>query len=194
MRFCSIPKREVSQELLKIYIHDASFKIIYTIHCICTLSLVLWRFCCFWSNFVPFLLWPFSSLTHKGPVTRKMFPFDENLLHNMRRHVKVFRISGPWWGAPSLMGIHRWPVDSPHEGHAMHGLDIVTLMLFNGNIFRVTGPFWGKYTLTKASDAELYVFFDLRLNKRLSKQSRRRWFETPLRPLWRHCNIMVDTM
>ena len=32
------------------------------------------------------------------------------------------------------------------------------------------------------------VFFDLRLNKRLSKQSRRRWFETPLRLLWRHCN------
>ena len=33
------------------------------------------------------------------------------------------------------------------------------------------------------------VFVDLRLNKRLSWQSRRRWFETPSRPLWRHCNI-----
>ena len=32
------------------------------------------------------------------------------------------------------------------------------------------------------------VFFYLRLNKRLSKQSRRRWFETPLGSLWRHCN------
>ena len=30
------------------------------------------------------------------------------------------------------------------------------------------------------------VFFDLRLNKRLGKQSRRRWFETPSRSLWRH--------
>ena len=27
--------------------------------------------------------------------------------------------------------------------------------------------------------------------KRLSKQSRRRWFETPSRPLWRHCNVMT---
>ena len=27
------------------------------------------------------------------------------------------------------------------------------------------------------------------LNKRLSKQSRRRWFETPSRSLWRHCNV-----
>ena len=32
------------------------------------------------------------------------------------------------------------------------------------------------------------VFFDLRLNKRLSKQSRRRWLETLSGSLWRHCN------
>ena len=32
------------------------------------------------------------------------------------------------------------------------------------------------------------VFFDLRLNKRLSKQSWGWWFETLSRPLWRHCN------
>ena len=32
------------------------------------------------------------------------------------------------------------------------------------------------------------VFFDLHLNKRLSKQSRCRWFETPSCSLWRHCN------
>ena len=32
------------------------------------------------------------------------------------------------------------------------------------------------------------VFFDLRPNKRLSKQSWRRWFETQSRSLWRHCN------
>ena len=32
------------------------------------------------------------------------------------------------------------------------------------------------------------VFFDLRLNKQLSRQSRRWWFGTPLWSLWRHCN------
>ena len=32
------------------------------------------------------------------------------------------------------------------------------------------------------------VFFDLCLNKRLSKQSKRRWFVTPLPSSWRHCN------
>ena len=32
------------------------------------------------------------------------------------------------------------------------------------------------------------VFFDLRLNKRLSKQPWGWWFETPSRSLWRQCN------
>ena len=44
--------------------------------------------------------------------------------------------------------------------------------------------------LTKACDAELwFFFFDLRMNKRLSKQMRRRWFEMPSFTLWRHCNV-----
>ena len=64
----------------------------------------------------------------------------------------------------------------------------------NGNIFRVTGPLCGEFTghrwipLTKASDAEFDIFFDLHLNKPLSEQSRGWWFETPSRSLWRHCN------
>ena len=35
------------------------------------------------------------------------------------------------------------------------------------------------------------VFFDLRLNKRLSKQSWGWWFETLSHPLWRHCNGLL---
>ena len=67
---------------------------------------------------------------------------------------------------------------------------------WNGNIFRVTGPLCGEFTghrwipLTKASDAELCWFLYVpRLNKRFSKHSRRRWFKTPSRSLWRHCNV-----
>ena len=48
-----------------------------------------------------------------------------------------------------------------------------------------TGEFPSQRPVTRSFD----VFFDLRLNKRLSKQSRRRWFETPLRSLWRHCHV-----
>ena len=35
------------------------------------------------------------------------------------------------------------------------------------------------------------VFFDLRLNKRFSKRSRRPWFEMPSRSLWRHDNVVT---
>ena len=65
----------------------------------------------------------------------------------------------------------------------------------NGNIFRVTGPLCGEFTgpgefptqrpVTRSFD----VYFDLRLNKRLCKQSRGWWFETLLCPLWRHSNV-----
>ena len=48
----------------------------------------------------------------------------------------------------------------------------------------VTGEIPSKRTVTRSFD----VFFDLRLNERLSKQSWGWWFETPSRSLWRHCN------
>ena len=48
----------------------------------------------------------------------------------------------------------------------------------------VTGGFHPQRPVTRG----FYVFFGLRLNKRLSKQLRRWWFETPSRYLWRHCN------
>ena len=41
----------------------------------------------------------------------------------------------------------------------------------------------------KANDVELWWFFYLCTSKRLSKQSRNRWFEMPLCPLWHHCNV-----
>ena len=46
----------------------------------------------------------------------------------------------------------------------------------------VTCEFPTQRPVTRSFD----VFFDLRLNKRLSKQSRGWWFETLLHPLWRH--------
>ena len=49
----------------------------------------------------------------------------------------------------------------------------------------VPGEFPAKRPVTRSFN----VFFDLRLNKGLSKQSWGWWFETLLRPLWRHCNV-----
>ena len=62
-------------------------------------------------------------------------------------------------------------------------------------IFRVTGPLCGEFTgpgefpaqrpVTRSFD----VFFDRRLNRRLSKQPWGWWFETPSWSLWRHRNV-----
>ena len=49
----------------------------------------------------------------------------------------------------------------------------------------VPGEFLAQRPVTRSFD----VFFDLRLNKRLSKQSWGWWFETLSRPLWRHRNV-----
>ena len=60
----------------------------------------------------------------------------------------------------------------------IHDANITAFMMTssNGNIFRVF----------------FYVFFHLRLNKRLSKQPRGWWFEMPPWSLWRHCNGYFD--
>ena len=49
-------------------------------------------------------------------------------------------------------------------------------------------PVIGEYPAQRTVTRSFAVFFDLRLNKRLSKQWWGWWFETPSRPLWRHCN------
>ena len=51
----------------------------------------------------------------------------------------------------------------------------------------VPGEFPTQRPVTRSFD----VFFDLRLNKWLSKQSWGWWFETPPCSLWRHCNAVI---
>ena len=64
----------------------------------------------------------------------------------------------------------------------------------NGNIFRVTGPLCGEFTgpgefpTQRPATRSFDVFFDLRLNRQLSKQPWDWWFETPSWSLWRQCN------
>ena len=83
---------------------------------------------------------------------------------------------------------HCWIVQRP-------GLQRQIMMTSsNGNIFRATGHMCGDFTgyrwilrkmpVTRNVD----IFFDQRLNRRLIKQSWGWWFETPSRPLWRHCS------
>ena len=52
----------------------------------------------------------------------------------------------------------------------------------------VTGEFPEQRPVTQSFD----VFFDLGPSQQLSKQLRRRLFETPLRSLWRHCTAYIN--
>ena len=63
----------------------------------------------------------------------------------------------------------------------------------DGNVFHVTGLFLRESTGHRLLPSQGWVtrgvdvFFDVRLNKRLSKQSRYWLFDTSRRSLWRHC-------
>ena len=66
----------------------------------------------------------------------------------------------------------------------------------NGNILLVATLYAGNSPVTGVFPLQtpvrsFDVFFDLRLTKRLNKESTRWWFETPSRLLWRHCNELL---
>ena len=52
-------------------------------------------------------------------------------------------------------------------------------------------PVKGEFPSQRPVTRSFSVYFDLHLNKRLSKQPRRRWLETPSISLWRQCNMSI---
>ena len=86
-------------------------------------------------------------------------------------------------------GLKHWiPKPSDRNSRVSHD-NVNKWKHLTGPFVRVTGEFPTQRPVTRNFD----VFFDLRLNKQLSKQSRGWWFETPSRPLWRHCNAYIGT-
>ena len=139
--------------------------------------------------------WAVNS-PHKGPVTRKMFPFDDVFMmlivlfnwmqfkskynyfvwngsickcQKVSKHNMTFKYSpkyskvtfSPWWR---------------HQMETFSAL----LAICAGNS-PGTGD-WPQKPVTRS----FAVFFDVRPNKQLSKQSWRWWFETLSPSLWRH--------
>ena len=100
--------------------------------------------------------------------------------------------------------VHAWPANESVcvvkclKTNGFHVTPIDMMTSSSGNIFRVTGHLCGEFTgpgefptqrpVTRSFDA----FFDLRLNKRLSKQPWGWWL--PSWPLWRQCNEMRCVM
>ena len=69
-----------------------------------------------------------------------------------------------------------------------------TMTSSNGSIFRVTCLLWRESTghrwipLTKANDAELWLFIWTAPEQGVAQQWRRWWFKTPSHSLWLYCN------
>ena len=123
------------------------------------------------------------------------------LILNLRRSDDCFRytrnpyISDWQWEGVSLMN------RGPRRKQSMHYFAVTPVLYMmtssNGNNFGVTGHSCGEFTshrwippqrpVTRSFD----IFFDLRLNKRLSKQWWGWWCKTHVCPSWRHCNVSI---
>ena len=96
--------------------------------------------------------------------------------------------------APNQHGIHRFH-DHMAEDGTSSGIGLETWWRHQMEIFSAllaicagNSPVPGEFPTQRPVTRSLDVFFDLRLNKRLSKQLWGWWFETPSHPLWRHRN------
>ena len=75
---------------------------------------------------------------------------------------------------------------------------IYTMTSSNGNMSALlalcagNSPVTGEFLSQRPVTRSVAVFFDLYLNKRLTKQSWCQWFEAPSCPLLRHCNENIS--
>ena len=85
-----------------------------------------------------------------------------------------------WYDKPPSVAGHRGPYT-----WWRHLMEIFSALLA---ICAGNSPVPGEFPTQRPVTQSFDVFFDLRLNKWLSKQWWGWWFETPSYPLWRHCN------
>ena len=97
--------------------------------------------------------------------------------HNLWRYLFAANDRTPFWP---------WNRIIPWWRHQMETCSAV-LAICAGNS-PVPGEFPTQRPMTRSFD----VYFDLRLNQRLCKQSWGWWFETLLCPLWRHSNALHE--
>ena len=114
-----------------------------------------------------------SHYSLDDPVEITCTDVPVNWKHTVRRNLKICR---------GFRYVQCTPWCSPWWHQQMETFSAL-LDLCAGN-----SPVTGEFSWKRAVTHSLDVFFDLRLNKRFNKQSRRRWFETPSLSLWCHCN------
>ena len=130
------------------------------------------------------IIWANAGISLIGPWNNLSEIFIEiHTLSLKKMHLKMTLESGGYLSRPQCV-----------KAHASNASVGTMMPSSNGNIFRVTGhlcgnsPVLGEFPSQRPVMRSFDVFFDLRLNKRLSKQSWGWCSETLSSPLWRHSN------
>ena len=153
---------------------------------------VLWKMLCyyrFWYNGISLYCkskeqW-FAEVHRVIETVSPYSPYDGNLIKNRLPNLEgLASVYNPEVNmVPIRRGVVCIQCQETWWRHQMETFSAL-LALCAGNS-TVIAEFSSQRPVTRSFD----VFLDLRLNKRLSKQSWGWWFETPLLPLWRHCNV-----
>ena len=138
-----------------------------------TINHVLNQFVCWWTliSIYPNILWILSELLYCVPCINFTFP--------TATYAIVYR---------QLIIQHSIRWQATHNSQATHD-DAIQWKHFPRywTFVRVTDECPSQRPVTRS----YAVFFDLPLKKYLSKQSNRRWLETPMRWLWRQCTVLI---
>ena len=92
-----------------------------------------------------------------------------------------------------LARVSGYQASIPNKGHQAwwrHQMETFSVLL---TICAGNSPVPDEFPTQRPVTRSFDVFFDLRPNKRLSKQSWGWWFDTPSRPLWRHRNGLLTS-
>ena len=131
-----------------------------------------------WGKILHWIIWlhlqeNFTVKTAILQIYMKVFMYKSSF--SMATNLALQKVSGFTVCELQLSHKDLWPnfISKPWWHHQMETFSAL-LALCAGNS-PVTGEFPSQRPVMRSFD----VFFDLRVNKQLSRQSRRRWFETP---------------
>ena len=102
------------------------------------------------------------------------------------RYLSTWTSLLPW---PLLRTTISYTNDLGRESWWCHQMETFSALL---SICAGNSPVSGEFPAQRPVTRSFDVFFDLRLNKRLSKQPWGCWFETPSWSLWRQCNVILE--
>ena len=108
----------------------------------------------------------------------------DELRYILRKLYLICEVVRPWIKRKVSYINDTWRALQVHQMETFSAL----LVLCAGN-----SPVIGEFPAQRTSNAKFDVFFDLRLNRRLSKQLRGWRFETPSGSLWRHRNALIGS-